>query len=98
MTPTNKITQQQHDAIERAVIKAANATSKSAATRYLNQARNIRATLEGVIDYYSDDELGSAISMADEAFKNRTDERKRLMYLQNAKTYLHTYKGHLTIE
>ncbi|EOZ1522196.1 hypothetical protein [Enterobacter hormaechei] len=95
MEPTNKITRQQFNDIQRAILNAANASTKDMARQSLEMAKAYRAQIRHLLDDYVDEQLSSALIYADEAAGRVKDKGRKL---ENVEHFLYKFKSGLTFE
>ncbi|EAN3488436.1 hypothetical protein EFJ13_12570 [Salmonella enterica] len=95
MQPTNKITQQQFDDIQRAILAAANATTKKNAKIPLEKAKYIHSQLRHQLSDYVDEKLTAAINCAEDAAGN---VKGKARLLENVDHYLYLFKLKVTFE
>lgn len=65
--PHNKIPRENFDAIKKALINAANASSKATAASHISLAEYHQSMIRRFLDYYVDEQLTSAIEYAQKA-------------------------------
>ena len=95
MGPTNKITRQQFNDIQRAILSAANASTKDLARPPSEMAKAYRAQIRHMLDEYVDEQLSSALIYADEAAGRVKDKERKL---ENVEHFLYKFKSGLTFE
>ncbi|HBL8954532.1 TPA: hypothetical protein LTW92_001983 [Enterobacter cloacae] len=95
MEPTNKITRQQFNDIQRAILNAANASTKDLARPPLEMAKAYRAQISHLLDDYVAEQLSSALIYADEAAGRVKDKERKL---ENVEHFLYKFKSGLTFE
>ncbi|CAH3801044.1 hypothetical protein AI2799V1_2769 [Enterobacter cloacae] len=95
MEPTNKITRQQFNDIQRAILNAANASTKDLASTPLEMAKAYRAQISHLLDDYVAEQLNSALIYADEAAGRVKDKGRKL---ENVEHFLYKFKSGLTFE
>lgn len=95
MEPTNKITQQKFDDIQKAILAAANATTKKNAIIPLDKAKYIHSQLRHLLNDYADEKLTAAINCAKDAAGN---VKGKARLLDNVDHYLSLFKSKVTFE
>jgi len=95
MEPTNKITRQQFNDIQRGILNAANASTKDLASPPLEMAKAYRAQIRHLLDDYVDEQLSFALIYADEASGRVKDKHRKL---ENVEHILYKFKSGLSFE
>jgi hypothetical protein len=98
MTITNKITQQQREAIEKAVLNIANASSEEELKLRINEGLQLRASLIEVIEEYLKDKLDSAFYFAECACNCGDDKMVKRMNIDEVRRDLYSFDIHIAIE
>lgn len=95
MEPKNKISKQQHDEINRAILNAARAATKDLAKPSISLARHYHSQIRNQLDDYVEEQLNSAITYAAEAAGRVKDKNRKL---DNVEHFLYKFKSGLTFE
>lgn len=90
----NKIPRENFDAIKKALINAANSSSKAAAASHISLAEYHRSMIIRFLDYYVDEQLTSAIEYAQKA-AGKVKNKDHLM--DNATHFRLKFEGMVTI-
>lgn len=95
MQPTNTITQQQFNDIQKAILAVANATTKKNAKLPLNKANYLHSQIRHLLGEYVDEKLTYAINCAEDAAGKVKDKARKL---ENVDHYLYLFKSGITFE
>lgn len=95
MEASNEISKEQFITIQKAILGAANSSTKKVAEPYLATARAYRSQIRHALTDYIDEQLCSAISYAKDAAGRVKDKDRKLEHVE---TYLYKFKSGLTLK